>query len=105
MNFRKRTAFWCVTMLAVLSLPTAAQAQTNPFTKAQLEIASAKWKTAWTNSATISTIADKTPRTAPTRLRTVERQHDARVRVQQTQTLERTKPSKQKTTLKMPWTI
>ena len=36
MDFRKRTAFWCVTMLAVLSLPTAAQAQTNPFTKAQV---------------------------------------------------------------------
>jgi hypothetical protein len=36
MNFRKSTAFCCITMLAVVSLPTAAQAQTNPFTKAQV---------------------------------------------------------------------
>ena len=36
MNFRKSTAFCCITMLAVISLPTAAQAQTNPFTKAQV---------------------------------------------------------------------
>ena len=36
MNCRKRTAFWCMTMLAVVSLSTVAQAQTNPFTKAQV---------------------------------------------------------------------
>ncbi len=36
MNCRKRTAFWCMTMLAVVSLCTVAQAQTNPFTKAQV---------------------------------------------------------------------
>ena len=36
MNFRKSTAFCFITMLAVVSLPTAAQAQTNPFTKAQV---------------------------------------------------------------------
>jgi hypothetical protein len=36
MNRRKRTAFWCMTMLAVVSLSTVAQAQTNPFTKAQV---------------------------------------------------------------------
>ena len=36
MNCRERTAFWCMTMLAVVSLSTAAQAQTNPFTKAQV---------------------------------------------------------------------
>ena len=36
MNCRKRTAFWCMTMLAVVSLSIVAQAQTNPFTKAQV---------------------------------------------------------------------
>jgi len=36
MNCRERTAFWCMTMLAVISLFTVAQAQTNPFTKAQV---------------------------------------------------------------------
>ena len=36
MNCWKRTAFWCMTMLAVVSLSTLAQAQTNPFTKAQV---------------------------------------------------------------------
>jgi len=36
MNCRKRTAFWSMTMLAVVSLSTVAQAQTNPFTKAQV---------------------------------------------------------------------
>ena len=36
MNCRKRTAFWFMTMLAVVSLFTVAQAQTNPFTKAQV---------------------------------------------------------------------
>ena len=35
MNCRKRAAFWFMTMLAVVSLFTVAQAQTNPFTKAQ----------------------------------------------------------------------
>jgi len=36
MNCWKRTAFLCMTMLAVVSLSTLAQAQTNPFTKAQV---------------------------------------------------------------------
>ena len=36
MNCRKQTAFWCMTMLAVVSFFTVAQAQTNPFTKAQV---------------------------------------------------------------------
>jgi hypothetical protein len=36
MNCRKRTAFWFMTMLAVVSLFTVAQAQTNPFSKAQV---------------------------------------------------------------------
>ena len=36
MNRRKRTAFWCMTMLAVVSLSTVPRAQTNPFTKAQV---------------------------------------------------------------------
>ena len=36
MNCRKRTPFWCMTMLAVVSLSTVAQAQTIPFTKAQV---------------------------------------------------------------------
>jgi hypothetical protein len=36
MNSRKRTAFWFMTMLSVVSLFTVAQAQTNPFTKAQV---------------------------------------------------------------------
>jgi hypothetical protein len=36
MSCRKRTAFWCMTMLAVVSLSIVAQAQTNPFTKAQV---------------------------------------------------------------------
>jgi hypothetical protein len=35
MNCWKRTVFWCMTMLAAVSLSTVAQAQTNPFTKAQ----------------------------------------------------------------------
>jgi biopolymer transport protein ExbB/TolQ len=36
MNCRKRAVFWCMTMLAAVSLFTVAQAQTNPFTKAQV---------------------------------------------------------------------
>ena len=36
MNCRKRTVFSCMTMLALVSLATVAQAQTNPFTKAQV---------------------------------------------------------------------
>ena len=36
MNCTKRTVFWRMTMLAVVSLSTVAQAQTNPFTKAQV---------------------------------------------------------------------
>src|SRR5580704_4160398 len=36
MNRRKRTTFWCMTMLVVVSLSTVAQAQTNSFTKAQV---------------------------------------------------------------------
>ncbi len=36
MNRRKRTTFSCMTMLALVSLSTVAQAQTNPFTKAQV---------------------------------------------------------------------
>ena len=36
MNCKKETAFWFMTMLAVVSLFTVAQAQTNPFTKAQV---------------------------------------------------------------------
>jgi hypothetical protein len=36
MNCKKRTAFSFMTMLAVVSLFTVAQAQTNPFTKAQV---------------------------------------------------------------------
>jgi len=36
MNCKKQTAFWFMTMLAVVSLFTVAQAQTNPFTKAQV---------------------------------------------------------------------
>ncbi len=36
MNYRKRTAFWCRTMLAVVYLSFVAQAQTNPFSKAQV---------------------------------------------------------------------
>jgi predicted RNase H-like nuclease (RuvC/YqgF family) len=36
MNCRKRTAFWCRTMVAVLYLSSVAQAQTNPFSKAQV---------------------------------------------------------------------
>jgi Skp family chaperone for outer membrane proteins len=36
MNCRKRTAFCFMTMLAVVSLSTVAQAQTNPFTKVQV---------------------------------------------------------------------
>jgi multidrug efflux pump subunit AcrB len=36
MNRRKRTTFWCMAVLVVVSLPTVAQAQTNPFTKAQV---------------------------------------------------------------------
>src|SRR5580704_16933009 len=36
MNRRKRTTFWCMTMLAMVGLFTVAQAQTNPFTKAQV---------------------------------------------------------------------
>ncbi len=36
MNLMKRSTFWCMTMLVVVSLSTVAQAQTNPFTKAQV---------------------------------------------------------------------
>jgi hypothetical protein len=36
MNCRKRTAFWCLTILAVVSFSTVPQAQTNPFSKAQV---------------------------------------------------------------------
>ncbi|MGB7729515.1 MAG: hypothetical protein WBL50_15905 [Candidatus Acidiferrum sp.] len=36
MNCTKRTAFWCMTTLVVVNLSTVAQAQTNPFTKAQV---------------------------------------------------------------------
>ena len=36
MNRRKRTTFWCMTMLVVVSLSVVAEAQTNPFTKAQV---------------------------------------------------------------------
>jgi hypothetical protein len=36
MNRRKRTTFWCMAVLVVVSLSTVAQAQTNPFTKAQV---------------------------------------------------------------------
>jgi len=36
MNCKKQTAFWFMTMLAVVSLFTVSQAQTNPFTKAQV---------------------------------------------------------------------
>ena len=36
MNCRKRAVFWCITILGAVSLATVAQAQTNPFTKAQV---------------------------------------------------------------------
>ncbi len=36
MNRRKRTVFWCVAILALVSLSTVTRAQTNPFTKAQV---------------------------------------------------------------------
>ena len=36
MNYRTRTAFWCTTILAVVYLFSVAQAQTNPFSKAQV---------------------------------------------------------------------
>jgi hypothetical protein len=36
MGFRTRTIFWCVSMLATVSLFNAAHAQTNSFTKAQV---------------------------------------------------------------------
>jgi hypothetical protein len=36
MNRRKRITFWCMAVLVVVSLSTVAQAQTNPFTKAQV---------------------------------------------------------------------
>jgi hypothetical protein len=36
MNCRKRIAFWCLTILAVVSFSTVPQAQTNPFSKAQV---------------------------------------------------------------------
>jgi hypothetical protein len=36
MKFKTRTVFGCMTMLAIVSLSTAAHAQTNPFTKAQV---------------------------------------------------------------------
>jgi ABC-type transporter Mla subunit MlaD len=36
MKFKTRTVFWCITMLATVSLSTTLHAQTNPFTKAQV---------------------------------------------------------------------
>ena len=36
MGCRTRTIFWCLTMLATVTLFNAAHAQTNPFTKAQV---------------------------------------------------------------------
>ncbi len=36
MNCRQRAAFWCMTMFAAVGLSTVTQAQTNPFTKAQV---------------------------------------------------------------------
>ena len=105
MNCRKRTAFWCMTMLAVVSLSTLAQAQTNPFTKAQVGDRIRKVEDGVDQFQTISKTVDKTPRTAPTRHKAAERQRAASVRIQRTQTLGQTKPSKQKTISKMPWTI
>ena len=115
MGWTPRTIFWCMTLLATVSLFKTAHAQTNPFSKAQVGDRIRKVEDGVDEFRSISKIAEKTPRTAPTqpraaptRPRAAVRQGDAKVQILRTQTRGQTRPTRptrQKTTSKTPWTI
>src|SRR5881398_1081520 len=105
MNCTTGTVFCCAAFLAAVSLSTTTHAQTTPFTKTQIADPPVKWKTAWTNSASIWRAAEETLRTGRNRRRAAERQRAGSVQIQRTQKLGGIKPSKQKTISKTPWTI